>query len=225
MKKLCIYSLALLLSFSTCTVAFANSSNPSDVREKLRDEGVWLTQEESNNQKKELDNKLKLLNQTENAVRKASYSYDIENNPVPLQSSSECDSKYPYFYARHTLGTYSSSTQYLTSYGQASINSVGYNALPYRNGAGTIAENKVKDVPMGIYFSIRDLSTDIASDVYRNDIGPNQCPTYNGGQTYLRQRVADLEPSVWKKLHNTTSTGDGVFDCRTYVKLSNYFPG
>ena len=226
MKKILMYSMALLLMFSTvCTGVFADTEKERDaVREKLSSEGVWLTPEESTKQKVELDSLLDSLdNQADR--RSESYTYDIENDPLPIEKKNECDPGYPYFYARHTLGTYNSSTQYLTSYGQASINKATYNALPYRNGAGTVEANKVVDVAMGIYFSIRDLGTDIAADVYRNDIGPNQCPKYDGGKTYLRQRIADLEPDVWKKLHDTTSTKDGVFDCRTYVKLSNYFPG
>ena len=226
MKRLLMSSMVLLLMlFPVSTDVFANTDGVDyDVREKLRNQGVWLTPEESAQQKAELDSMLDSSDNSANMSDNLRYSYDFETNPVPLEASNECDSGYPYFYARHTLGSYDSTSKYLTSYGQASVNSVGYNALPYRNGGGTIPANQVVDVAMGIYFSIRDLGTDIAYDVYRNDIGPNQCPYYNG-QTYLRQRIADLEPDVWMALHDEPNTSDGVFDCRTYVKLTNYFPG
>lgn len=183
-------------------------------------DAVWATPEEAVVQLEELK---QFVEQEEmrlkNAKASIQYEYDVEDDPIHIGNwnPGECGPNTSAFYVRHTLGSYNQSTKYLTSYGETSWYNVGKNALPYRNGSSSFPEHRVTDVKMGIYFSIRDLETDAAVDVYRDDVGPNHCP----GSEYVT-RLADLDKPVFKSLHGNTS--DGTFDCRTYVPINNYNP-
>ncbi|MFA7078369.1 MAG: stalk domain-containing protein, partial [Syntrophomonas sp.] len=67
MKRLLMSSMVLLLMlFTVSTGVFANTDY--DAREKLRNEGVWLTPEESAQQKAELDSMLDLLDNSANTL-------------------------------------------------------------------------------------------------------------------------------------------------------------
>lgn len=146
--------------------------------------------------------------------RASSKYYDKEENPIYIGTWDGVDC-----YARHTLGSYNSTTGYLTSYGDCSwYNTSGYNALPYRNGAATVEGQNVVDVAKGSYFDIRDMTTDEATTLKVNDWGPNQIIDEYGND--LRVRIADIDKNTFKELHGNTS--DGVFYCRTYVPITNY---
>lgn len=147
--------------------------------------------------------------------------YDTENNPILIGywNLNECGSRIKNTYARHTLGSKSSTTNsdYLTSYGDASwYNTSGKNALPYRNGSSSTGQNTV-DVKMGISFDIRDINKNSALSVGRTDFGPNQCP----GSRYVSV-VADLDKTTFTSLHGNSS--DGIFYARTWVPLTNWNP-
>jgi len=157
----------------------------------------WLTPEESMVQYEELkkaEAQLEIVDNETNLRASAKVDYDIETNPILIGNwnKNDCGKNSWTTYARHTLGTKSKvgSQKYLTSHGRATwYNTSDLKALPYRNGSSTIAEHKnVVDVNMGIFFAIRDLSTDTAYDVYRNDFGPNQCPN----SETLRSTIVDL---------------------------------
>lgn len=70
MKRLLMSSMALLLMlFTVSTGVFANTDGgDNDARKKLRNEGVWLTPEESAQQKAELDSMLDSLDNSANML-------------------------------------------------------------------------------------------------------------------------------------------------------------
>ncbi len=85
MKKSLTYGVVLMLmltTMSTNVFACVPNKNASDVREKLRSEGTWLTPEESAAQKMELDSILESLDKAAEMSESPSYSYDMENNPT-----------------------------------------------------------------------------------------------------------------------------------------------
>lgn len=136
--------------------------------------------------------------------------YDYENNPIYIGTWDNIDC-----YARHTLGSYNSTTKYLTSYGDCSwYNTSGYTALPYRNGAATVEGQDVVDVAKYSYFDIRDLTTDKAMTLKINDWGPNQ--------NDHPDRIADIDKNDFVELHGNST--DGLFYCRTWVPVTNYNP-
>ncbi|SNX52626.1 hypothetical protein [Thermoanaerobacterium sp. RBIITD] len=139
--------------------------------------------------------------------------YDIEYYPIYIGTWGNVD-----VYARHTIGTRSTynGQDYLTSYGDVTwYNTSGYNALPYRNGNATVPNQKVVDVAQPVLFNIRDLGTNRAKEITRNDFGPNQVGI-------ATRRIADLDKYIFNDLHGNTS--DGVFYSRTFVPLTNYNP-
>ena len=136
---------------------------------------------------------------------------DYEFYPIYIGTWNGVDS-----YARHTLGSYSSTSRYLTSYGYTSwYNTMGYAALPYRNGATNNGANQgVIDVTKHSQFSIRDLGTDNATTLVVDDWGPTQ--------ELHPDRIADIDKNVFTNLHGNYS--DGTFYSRTYVPITNYNP-
>ncbi|MDD3365569.1 MAG: copper amine oxidase N-terminal domain-containing protein [Syntrophomonas sp.] len=67
MKRLLTYIIVfVLMLFTVNTSIFANSYEGDYAREKLRDEGFWLTSEESSQQKAELDSRLDSLDNSAN---------------------------------------------------------------------------------------------------------------------------------------------------------------
>ena len=136
--------------------------------------------------------------------------YDYEDDPIYIGTWQEIDC-----YARHTLGSYNSTTKYLTSYGDCSwYNTSGYAALPYRNGNATVEGQDVVDVAKNSYFDIRDLTTDTAMTLKINDWGPNQ--------DAHPDRIADIDKNDFVELHGNST--DGLFYCRTWVPVTNYNP-
>ena len=136
--------------------------------------------------------------------------YDYEDDPIYIGTWQEIDC-----YARHTLGSYNSTTKYLTSYGDCSwYNTSGYAALPYRNGNATVEGQDVVDVAKNSYFDIRDLTTDTAMTLRINDWGPNQ--------DAHPDRIADIDKNDFVELHGNST--DGLFYCRTWVPVTNYNP-
>lgn len=136
---------------------------------------------------------------------------DYEENPIYIGTWNGVDC-----YARHTLGSYDETIQYLTSYGYASwYNTSGNTAVPYRNGAANNNSGQgVVDVAKFSYFDIRDLETDNKTTLQITDWGPDQL--------LHPDRIADLDKSVFKDLHGNTS--DGLFYARTWVPITNYNP-
>jgi hypothetical protein len=173
---------------------------------------ITATKEQQQTHKTETvnyENNSKNLNEF-NAYLTSSY-VDYENNPIYIGTwnGARC-------YARHTLGAYSSSTKYLTSYGYTSwYNVSGNNALPYRNGATNDGANQgVVDVAKFSNFSIRDLGTDNATTLQVTDWGPSQ--------DSHPDRVADIDKNIFTTLHGNYT--DGTFYSRTYVPITNYNP-
>lgn len=156
----------------------------------------------------EYENKFKDLHQP-NAT--ASNYVDYEYNPIYIGTwkGERC-------YARHTLGDYNSTLQYLTSHGYTShYNTSGYTALPYRNGATNNGANQgFVDVAKYSYFSIRDRETNNATTLQVTDWGPSQ--------NVHPDRIADLDTNDFASLHGNSS--DGLFYSRTWVPIQNYNP-
>jgi len=136
---------------------------------------------------------------------------DYEYNPIYIGTWNNIAA-----YARHTLGDYSASISYLTSYGYTSwYNTSGNTALPYRNGASNNGANQgVVDVAKYSYFDIRDLGTNNVTSLQITDWGPDQQAHPN--------RIADLDKYDFQGLHGNST--DGLFYSRTWVPVTNYNP-
>lgn len=169
--------------------------------EEQRDQKVQIAKDESN-----LENPNK-----SNDVKATSNYVDYEYHPIYIGTWNNHPS-----YARHTLGSYNSSTKYLTSYGYTSwYNTSGLNALPYRNGATNDGANQgVVDVAKGSSFAVRDLGKNVATTLKITDWGPSQDSFPN--------RISDLDRNVFSSLHG--NYGDGYFYSRTYVPVVHYYP-
>ncbi|WP_025692174.1 hypothetical protein [Paenibacillus zanthoxyli] len=141
----------------------------------------------------------------------ASEYVDYESNPIYIGTWNNIPA-----YARHTLGAYSSTLSYLTSYGYTSwYNTSGNTALPYRNGATNNGANQgVVDVAKFSYFDVRDIGTNNVTSLQITDWGPDQ--------KAHPDRIADLDKNDFASLHG--SSGAGLFYSRTWVPIKNYNP-
>lgn len=136
---------------------------------------------------------------------------DYEYNPIYIGTWNGVDT-----YARHTLGSYDSSTKTLTSYGYTSWYNVGGNtAVPYRNGATNNGANQgVVDVAKFSYLSIWDMGSNKSTTLKITDWGPTQ--------DLHPDRIADIDKSDFINLHSNSS--DGIFYSKTRVPVTNYNP-
>lgn len=234
-KKLMASLLAVAMIGSMGTCVFANESSSSDeIKKKVANENEpFIVYIDTNGDEvfhnlpngttrnniapiiiDETKATREIMKKTPNLISSRANTYDTETNPIYIGTWSGKDG-----YARHTLGTQSSSgsTKYLTSQGDATwYNTKDLTALPYRNGNSTVTEHKDKiDVAKNTSFTITATNTGKSITVKVNDFGPQQ-KSDPGNKT-----IVDMDSDDFTTIFGDKSIGRS--HCKTKVAVNQYY--